>query len=67
MLELLESGAHSDVKLLVEGSEIAAHKAILCAGSPVFKAMFEHKMSESLEGKAVIDEVSLPMFKELLR
>ena len=64
---LLEADLHSDVTLICEGEEILAHKAILAARSPVFKAMFAHKMSESLEGSATIDEMPLTVFRELLR
>ena len=64
---LLETGLHSDVTLEVEGQELPAHKAILAARSPVFKAMFEHKMSEALEGKVVIDDISLPVMRDLLK
>ena len=34
-----------------------AHRAVLAARSPVFAAMFEHEMQESLEGKVHIDDV----------
>ena len=56
---LLSAGLHSDVTLVCEGEEIRAHKAILAARSPVFKAMFANKMSESLDGKVMIDDASL--------
>ena len=65
--KLLESGLFSDVTLVVEGQEICAHKAILAAHSPVFKAMFEHKMSESLEGKVMIDDIRTSDLREFIR
>ena len=64
---LFESGLQSDVTLVVDGEQIPAHKPILAARSPVFEAMFAHKMSESLEGKVMIDDMPLGVFRELLR
>ena len=61
------SGLDADVTLIVESEEIRAHNAVLSARSPVFKAMFSHKMVESLEGKVTIDAVPLATFRELLR
>ena len=63
----LDSGLHSDVTLVCEGEEIRAHKAILAARSPVFKAMFAHKMSESLENKVMIDELPVAVLRSLLQ
>lgn len=59
--------ACSDIKLIVEGTELAAHRAILCARSAYFDAMFAHKMKESIDGEAKIEEVSLYAFRQLLR
>jgi speckle-type POZ protein len=64
---LLESGLHSDVTLVVEGTEMPAHKNILAARSPVFKAMFSHKMKESLDGVVHLGEISATVFKALLK
>ena len=58
---------HCDVTLVVEGQEIHAHKAILAARSPVFKAMFAHQMSEAVEGKVMIDDIAADVLNELLR
>lgn len=63
---LLASGALSDVTLVVDGADLHAHRVILAARSPVFKAMFAHKMSEALQGTVLISDVSLPVFRELL-
>jgi len=64
---LLESGKRSDVTLVVDGTEIPAHRLILCARSAVFDAMFGHEMKESLEGVVRVSDVSLPVFREVLR
>lgn len=37
--DLLQTGAMSDLKLVTSTSEFAAHKNILCARSPIFKAI----------------------------
>lgn len=37
MAQLLESGQAADVRFKVEGEELAAHKFILTARSPVFR------------------------------
>lgn len=44
-----DKGAFSDVTLSVGGQVFQAHKVILAARSPVFSAMFEHSMEESLK------------------
>ena len=49
------------------GEEIRAHKAILAVRSPVFNAMFGHKMSESLEGKVMIDDMPVAALRELIK
>ena len=65
--KLLNAGLFSDVTLVCGEEEIRAHKAILAARSPVFKAMFAHKMSEALEGKAVIEDIRAEVLHEVLR
>lgn len=66
--ELLASGLHSDVTLVVDGTtEIVAHKAILAARSPVFRAMFAHKMQETLEGRVLIDDMPPATMHSLLK
>ena len=46
---LQDRGTFSDVTLSVGGRVFQAHKALLAARSPVFAAMFEHSMEESLK------------------
>ena len=46
--ELWENSLFTDCCLLVAGHEFRAHKVILAAHSPVFRAMFEHEMEETL-------------------
>ena len=64
---LLESGIHSDIILVVKGKEFPVHKAILSARSPVFAAMFEHEdTKEANEGKVEITDILDDVFQELL-
>ncbi|XP_028639072.1 TD and POZ domain-containing protein 1-like, partial [Grammomys surdaster] len=44
--EVWKNSLFTDCCLLVGGHEFRAHKAILAACSPVFRAMFEHEMKE---------------------
>lgn len=57
----------SDVKLVIDGTEIAAHRCILTARSAYFKAMFSSGMKESQEGVVHIDAVDLVVFCQLLK
>lgn len=47
----------SDVTLVVDNREIVAHRAILAACSPYFRAMFLSGFSEATESKIVLKEV----------
>ncbi|XP_023318662.1 speckle-type POZ protein B-like [Trichogramma pretiosum] len=57
----------SDVKLIVEEQEIPAHKIVLSAASPVFRAMFTHDMLENEENSVKITDVSANIVTEMLR
>ncbi|XP_077544716.1 speckle-type POZ protein-like [Haemaphysalis longicornis] len=63
---LLESRQSCDVVLKVEGREIRAHKLVLAARSPVFAAMFEHKMKESKLGRVEITDCDFEVFNEVV-
>lgn len=65
--QLLQTGEHSDVTLVVENQEFRAHKAILAAGSPVFRGMFAHGMQEALTNKVVMDDMSADTFRLVLQ
>ena len=67
LLQLLQSGAHADVNLAVDGVEFPSHRAILAARSPVFKAMFSSGMSESKSKEVAIEDADPAVFRELLR
>lgn len=64
---LLDNSLFNDVHLESKDQKFPAHKAILAARSPVFKAMFEHKMEESETGCVNIDDVDPDVVTELLQ
>eukprot|EP00927_Polykrikos_kofoidii_P030846 TRINITY_DN26540_c0_g1_i1.p1 TRINITY_DN26540_c0_g1~~TRINITY_DN26540_c0_g1_i1.p1 ORF type:complete len:394 (-),score=54.10 TRINITY_DN26540_c0_g1_i1:438-1619(-) len=55
---LLESGRHADVLLVVGPEQIHAHSLILGAHSPVFEAIWSHRMKEANERKVIIEGVN---------
>ena len=64
--ELWENPLFTDCSLLVAGHEFRAHKAILAARSPVFRAMFEHQMEERLTNCVEIHDLDPQVFKEMM-
>ncbi|KAJ8673868.1 hypothetical protein QAD02_005130 [Eretmocerus hayati] len=56
--ELFESEKYSDVKFVVQGKDIHAHKNVIASQSPVFAAMFEHEMNECNQN--VVDIIDIP-------
>lgn len=63
---MLESQKFADVKLMIDGIDFMAHKAILSSRSPVFSAMFEHPMKESEENCVEIKDMNKKVAIELL-
>ncbi|KAF5738604.1 hypothetical protein HS088_TW13G01505 [Tripterygium wilfordii] len=64
--ELLESGKGTDVKFEVNGEFFAAHKLVLAARSPVFKAQLFGPMKDNNTGCIEIEDMENPVFKALL-
>ena len=64
--ELWENSLFTDCSLLVAGHEFRAHKAILAARSPVFRAMFEHEMEKRLTNRVDINDLDPKVFKEMM-
>ncbi|XP_021014745.1 TD and POZ domain-containing protein 4-like [Mus caroli] len=50
----------------VAGHEFRAHKVILAARSPVFRAMFEHEMEERLTNRVEIPDLDPQVFKVMM-
>lgn len=69
LAELFHSEKFTDVILAPSDKpeELKAHKAIICASSPVFTAMFEHATEERREGRVEIVDVTYDILKEMLR
>ncbi|XP_052587420.1 speckle-type POZ protein-like [Peromyscus californicus insignis] len=64
--ELWENSRFTDCCLVVAGQEFQAHKAILAARSPVFRAMFEHDMEESRKNRFEIPDLEPQVFKAMM-
>ncbi|KAL1791650.1 speckle-type POZ protein-like isoform X1, partial [Sigmodon hispidus] len=64
--ELEENDSFTDCCLVVAGQEFRAHKAILAAHSPVFKAMFEHDMKESRKNHVEIHDLEPQVFRAMM-
>ena len=68
LLLLPPSASHADVVLVsAEGERISAHKAILAARSPVFRAMFTHDMLENREHEVKLEDVASATIQAMLR
>jgi speckle-type POZ protein len=66
LASLLQSGMGADVAFEVEGESMAAHKIILQARSPVFRALLTGPMREGQEGSVDVQDVRAPVFRALL-
>ncbi|KAI0603780.1 speckle-type POZ protein-like protein, partial [Pyrenophora tritici-repentis] len=64
--ELWETSLFTDCCLLVASHEFKAHKAILAARSPVFRAMFEHQLEKRLTNRVDINDLDPKVFKEMM-
>ena len=64
---LLEDKQLSDITLVVGGKEFPAHRNILSARSPVFKAMFQHNMREKIESRLDISDLSADTVQGMLQ
>ncbi|XP_049997577.1 speckle-type POZ protein-like [Alexandromys fortis] len=64
--ELWKNSSFTDCCLVVAGQEFRAHKAILAARSPVFRAMFEHDTEESRKNRFEIHDLKPEVFKAMM-
>ncbi|XP_031495056.1 BTB/POZ and MATH domain-containing protein 2-like [Nymphaea colorata] len=64
--QLLESGKGSDVSFIVDGEIFAAHKLVLAARSPVFRAQLFGPMKDQKTHNIEVEDMQSPVFKALL-
>lgn len=64
--QLLGSGERTDVNIEVDGETFAAHKLVLAARSPVFRAQLFGPMKDHDTKCIKIEEIEAPVFKALL-
>jgi speckle-type POZ protein len=64
---LLDRTDGSDVSFVVDGKEFAAHRAVLAARSPVFKAELFGSMAEATLSRITLDDIEPAIFKAFLR
>lgn len=65
--EIYESRIFSDVVLILNGREFNAHRAILSARSPIFRAMFDRDLDEGRTSRVEISDLDEHTLIELLR
>ncbi|XP_073054184.1 BTB/POZ and MATH domain-containing protein 2-like [Primulina eburnea] len=64
--QLLESGKGTDVIFEIDGETFAAHKLVLAARSPVFRAQLYGPMKDQNTQRIQIEDMEAPVFKALL-
>lgn len=64
--KILESGKGSDVSFEVDGEEFAAHKLVLAARSPVFRAQLFGPLKDKNTHHIKVEDMEAPIFKALL-
>lgn len=64
--KLLESGKGSDVNFEVDGDTFSAHKLVLAARSPVFRAQLFGPMKDRNTQCIKVEDMKAPVFKALL-
>lgn len=62
-----ESGLFCDVRLTVDGRSFSAHRNVLSAATPYFRAMFSSDLEEANVRTVTMHEVSAPVLEKLLR
>lgn len=66
LASLLQMGNGTDTKLIADDEEFNAHKIILEARSPVFRALLNSPMREGCEGVVCIQNIKAPILQALL-
>ncbi|KAJ1688486.1 hypothetical protein LUZ63_019876 [Rhynchospora breviuscula] len=67
LCQSLASGLGADVTFKIDGKRFHAHKCVLAASSPVFKAMLFGPMKEKDKNSIQIKEIKAPIFKASFR
>jgi len=67
LAELLDTEDTSDISLVCQGVEIRAHRLVLGARSPVFKAMFKSDMVEKINGEVNIEDAGVDEVRQMVR
>ncbi|XP_055350643.1 uncharacterized protein LOC129597201 [Paramacrobiotus metropolitanus] len=67
MKQLLDSRMLTDFKLVCGGKDIAVHRAIVAAQSPVFAAMFQNDMEEKNTGQCEINDISPDVLEAMIQ
>ncbi|XP_049769981.1 poly [ADP-ribose] polymerase tankyrase-like [Schistocerca cancellata] len=63
---LLDAGEGAVVTLVAGETQLAAHRAVLAARSPVFQAMFQHDTLEASSGRVSITDVEGEVMRQVL-
>ncbi|KAK3923947.1 Kelch-like protein diablo [Frankliniella fusca] len=66
LCHLWRSATLCDVVLTAEGKQIAAHRIVLAAASPYFRAMFTCKLREASENEVEMHEISFHLLQEVI-
>ncbi|CAG2206942.1 kelch-like protein 24 [Mytilus edulis] len=64
---LLSTGQHSDIEVIVDDRSFHCHKVILSAMSPYFEAMFSHDMRENRDGVVKLYDIEADIFEKILQ
>ena len=65
--DLRVNGELCDIELIAKNVKISAHKAVLCASSPYFRAMFASRYTESDQYSVEIHDVSCEALEALVQ
>ncbi|KAG0565464.1 hypothetical protein KC19_8G192400 [Ceratodon purpureus] len=66
LFKMLEEGLNADITLRAQGGSVKAHRCVLSAVSPVFRAMFQHDMKEQLSSIVDIPDMTIEGLKLFL-
>ena len=65
--QLLDTADGSDVSFIVDGKKFTAHRAVIAARSPVFKAELFGTMAEATMSHITLEDIQPAVFEVLLR